>query len=84
MACLCQAAMRLGLQAGTQLNVRLRGSGLNVEALGELVWIGAKQKEVGIRFENIPEKHARRSPAGSTSRGSLARRPSGIRRPCGR
>lgn len=52
----CQAAMRLGLQAGTQLNVRLRGSGLNVEALGELVWIGAKQKEVGIRFENIPEK----------------------------
>jgi hypothetical protein len=48
--------MRLGLQAGTQLNVRLRGSGLNVEALGELVWIGAKQKEVGIRFENIPEK----------------------------
>jgi hypothetical protein len=52
----CQAAMRLGFPVGTQLNVRLRGSGLNVEALGEIVWIGPKHKEVGICFKNTPEK----------------------------
>jgi PilZ domain-containing protein len=52
----CQAAMRLALKPNTTLNVRLRGSGLNLEAVGELVWIGATQKEVGIRFKDLPAK----------------------------
>lgn len=52
----CQAAMRLAIKPNANLTVRLRGSGLNLEAAGELVWIGASQKEVGVRFKDLSAK----------------------------
>ncbi len=49
----CQAARRLAAKKNTIFNVRLRGSGLNAELVGELVWISATQKELGICFKNL-------------------------------
>jgi hypothetical protein len=49
----CQAARRLAAKKNSTFNVRLRGSGLNVELVGELVWMGATQKELGISFQNL-------------------------------
>jgi PilZ domain len=48
-----QAAMKLTAERNSILNLRLRGSGLNVEFAGELVWLGGTQKEVGICFKNL-------------------------------
>jgi len=50
------AARELTAERNSTLNLRLRGSGLNVDLAGELVWLGATQKEVGIRFKNPSTK----------------------------
>ncbi len=49
----CHAAQNLVAEKNSTLNVRLRGSGLNAEIVGELVWLGATQKEVGISFTSL-------------------------------
>jgi len=46
------AAMELTAEKNSQFQLRLRGSGLNTELLGELVWLGATRKEVGISFRS--------------------------------
>jgi PilZ domain-containing protein len=48
-----QAAMKLIAEKNSTLNLRLRGSGLNVELAGELVWLGPTQKEVGVCFKSL-------------------------------
>ncbi len=48
----CQTARKLHARENTILNVRLRGSGLDVNLAGEIVWQGATQKEIGIRFKD--------------------------------
>jgi hypothetical protein len=48
----CQAATELAAEKNTTLNLRLRGSGLNADLLGEVVWVGATHKEVGICFRS--------------------------------
>ena len=48
-----QAAMKVIAPANSPLNLRLRGSGLNVEIPGELVWLGPTQKEVGVCFKSL-------------------------------
>jgi len=49
-----QAARRLTEESNSTLNLRLRGSGLNANLTGELVWLGATKKEAGICFKEIP------------------------------
>jgi hypothetical protein len=49
----CQAARRLTAERNSTLNLRLRGSGLNVDLVGELVWLGATQRQAGISFKNL-------------------------------
>lgn len=49
-------ARELTVERNSTLKLRLRGSGLNVDLAGELVWLGATQKEVGIRFKNPSTK----------------------------
>lgn len=51
-----QAAMRLTAPKDSSLDVRLRGSGLDVQLVGEIVWLGASQKEAGIRFKDPSPK----------------------------
>lgn len=51
-----QAAMRLTAQKDSTLNVRLRGSGLDVQLVGEIVWLGASHKEAGICFKDPSSK----------------------------
>lgn len=51
-----QAAMRLTAQKDSTLNVRLRGSGLDVQLVGEIVWLGASRKEAGICFKDPSSK----------------------------
>ncbi len=48
-----QAAMKLNVEKNAVLDLQLRGSGLNTELCGELVWLGATGKEAGIRFRNV-------------------------------
>ena len=48
----CQTARKLTVRENTILNVRLRGSGLDVNLAGEIVWQGATQKEIGICFKD--------------------------------
>jgi PilZ domain len=48
-----QAAMKLIAEKNSTINLRLRGSGLNVELTGELAWLGPTQKEVGVSFKNL-------------------------------
>ena len=50
-----QAAMKLNLEKNSRLHLRLRGSGLNAELAGEIVWLGASQKEAGICFQDVSE-----------------------------
>jgi len=50
----CHAAQQLTVKKNSTLNLRLRGSGLNAEVVGEIIWLGATQREVGIRFKNLP------------------------------
>lgn len=50
----CQAARKLTAKINSTLNVRLRGSGLDVNLVGEIVWQGATQKEIGICFKDPP------------------------------
>jgi len=50
----CQAARKLNAKKNTILNVRLRGSGLDVNLIGEIIWQGASQKEIGICFKDLP------------------------------
>jgi hypothetical protein len=50
----CQTARKLTATKNTILNVRLRGSGLDVNLAGEIVWQGATQKEIGICFKDPP------------------------------
>ncbi len=47
------AAQKLTAEKNSTLNLKLRGSGLNADLVGELVWVSATQKEAGIRFENL-------------------------------
>jgi PilZ domain-containing protein len=47
------AAQKLTAEVNSTVNLRLRGSGLNADLDGELVWIGATQKEAGICFKNL-------------------------------
>ena len=47
------AAHRLTALRNSTLSLRLRGSGLNVELVGELIWLGATQKEAGICFKAL-------------------------------
>ena len=56
----CQAARKLTAKKNTILNVRLRGSGLDVNLAGEIVWQGATQKEIGICFKDLHRKPAAR------------------------
>jgi hypothetical protein len=49
-----QAGNKLKAEMHTLLNLRLRGSGLNVGLAGELVWLGSTEKEAGISFTNLP------------------------------
>lgn len=49
----CHAAQHLIADKNSALSLRLRGSGLNAEITGELVWLGATQKVVGISFKNL-------------------------------
>lgn len=48
-----QAARKLTAERNSTLNLRLHGSGLNVDLLGELVWLGGTQKEAGISFKSL-------------------------------
>ena len=48
-----QAARKLTAERNSTLNLRLRGSGLNIDLVGKLVWLGATQKEVGICFQSL-------------------------------
>jgi hypothetical protein len=48
-----QAAMKLTTETSSTVNLRLRGSGLNAELVGELVWLGATQKQAGISFKGV-------------------------------
>ncbi len=47
------AARKLTAEKNSTLNLRLRGSGLNADLVGELVWLDATQKEAGICFKNL-------------------------------
>jgi hypothetical protein len=49
----CQAAIKVTCPKNATLRIRLRGSGLNTEVDGKLVWLGATQKEVGISFKEV-------------------------------
>jgi hypothetical protein len=50
----CHAAHNLIVDKNSVINLRLRGSGLNANITGELVWIAGTQKEVGISFKSVP------------------------------
>jgi hypothetical protein len=50
----CQTAKKLTARKNSTLNVRLRGSGLDVNLVGEIIWQGASQKEIGISFKDLP------------------------------
>jgi hypothetical protein len=47
-------AQRLTADKNSTLQLRLRGSGLNVDLVGELVWLSPTQKEAGICFKDVP------------------------------
>jgi hypothetical protein len=47
------AAQKLTAEINSPVNLRLRGSGLNADLEGEVVWIGVTQKEAGICFKNL-------------------------------
>ena len=47
------AAQKLTAEINSTVNLRLRGSGLNADLEGELVWIGVTHKEAGICFKNL-------------------------------
>lgn len=47
------AAQKLTAEINSTVSLRLRGSGLNADLEGELVWIGVTQKEAGICFKNL-------------------------------
>ncbi|MBZ5660184.1 MAG: PilZ domain-containing protein [Acidobacteriia bacterium] len=48
-----QAARELNVEKNSFLGLRLRGSGLNAELAGEIVWLSATGKEAGICFQNV-------------------------------
>ncbi|HEX3375962.1 MAG TPA: PilZ domain-containing protein [Candidatus Acidoferrales bacterium] len=56
----CHAAHNLIGEKNSVINLRLRGSGLNEDITGELVWLAGTQKEVGISFKSLPT-HVRRN-----------------------
>jgi len=45
--------MKLTAETNSTVNLRLRGSGLNAELVGEIVWLGATQKQAGICFKGL-------------------------------
>ena len=47
-------AQRLTADKNSTLQLRLRGSGLNVDLAGDLVWLSPTQKEAGICFKDVP------------------------------
>jgi hypothetical protein len=51
---LCQAAHKFITGQNSEITLKLRGSGLNAEIAGNVVWLGATQKEVGISFKSLP------------------------------
>jgi hypothetical protein len=52
----CHAAHNLIADQNSTLSLKLRGSGLNAEIAGELVWLGTTKKDVGISFRNLSAK----------------------------
>lgn len=50
----CQAAHKLITGQNSTITLKLRGSGLNAEIAGQVVWLGATQKAVGISFKSLP------------------------------
>ncbi len=52
----CQAARQITAEKNSTLNLRLRGSGLSVNLVGELVWLGETKKDAGISFKSLSEK----------------------------
>jgi hypothetical protein len=52
----CQAARKLTAEGYSNLNLRLHGSGLDVDLVGDLVWLGATRKEVGFCFKSPSTK----------------------------
>jgi hypothetical protein len=49
----CQTAHNLNANKNSVINLKLRGSGLNAEITGELVWLAGTQKAVGISFKSL-------------------------------
>lgn len=49
----CHAAHKLIANQNSTITLKLRGSGLNIEIAGEVIWIGATQKDVGISFKSV-------------------------------
>jgi hypothetical protein len=47
-------AQKLTADKNSTLQLRLRGSGVNVDLAGELVWVSGTQKEAGICFKDLP------------------------------
>lgn len=52
----CHVAQKVTSEINSTINIRLRGSGLDAELTGQLVWLGATQKEVGVRFQDVSLK----------------------------
>ncbi len=52
----CHAAHNLIADKNSVIKLRLRGSGLNADVTGELVWLDGNQKEVGISFKSLPAR----------------------------
>jgi hypothetical protein len=50
------AARELNSETNSTLDLRLRGSGLNAELVGELVWLSPTKKEAGICFKGLSAK----------------------------
>jgi hypothetical protein len=48
----CHIVQALNAELNSSLPVRLRGSGLKAEFEGELIWLSATRKDLGLRFRN--------------------------------
>lgn len=51
---LCQVAHKFISNQDSTITLKIRGSGLNAEMAGNVVWLGTTQKEVGISFKSLP------------------------------
>jgi hypothetical protein len=48
----CHVVQALNAEINSLVPVRLRGSGLKAEFAGELIWLSATRKDLGLRFKN--------------------------------